>query len=196
MNPRNQISDLLEFLQKAIKLAKYNSNTGGGMVNAIRAAERGLLAEEPKDIDYLVSHMEELFFRQKDLGLSPQSQAVYFTRIRRAVEDYKKYGLDAKAIYAWSPKLKPKKAATAPTAKKGAPAKQEDISEVIEERANGYSKNDTNDPVIKEVGGVKLNVVTWRLRPGVLVKIELPEDLNRSDVERIKKLLDLEIETF
>ena len=117
MNPRNQISDLLEFLQKAIKLAKYNSNTGGGMVNAIKAAERGLLAEEPKDIDYLVSHMEELFFRQKDLGLSPQSQAVYFTRIRRAVEDYKKYGSDAKAIYAWSPKLKPKKAAAANTTK-------------------------------------------------------------------------------
>jgi len=196
MNPRNQISDLLEFLQKAIKLAKYNSNTGGGMINAIRAAERGLLAEEPKDIDYLVSHMEELFFRQKDLGLSPQSQAVYFTRIRRAVEDYKKYGLDAKAIYAWSPKLKPKKAAAAPAAKKAVPNKQEDIPETIEERANGYSKNDANGLVIKEVGGVKLNVVTWRLRPGVLVKIELPEDLNKSDVERIKKLLDLEIETF
>jgi hypothetical protein len=193
MNPRNQISDLLEFLQKAIKLAKYNSNTGGGMVNAIRAAERGLLPEEPKDIDYLVSHMEELFFRQKELGLSPQSQAVYFTRIRRAVEDYKKHGLDAKAIYAWSPKLKPKK--VTPTAKRSAPSKQ-DEEETIEERPNGFSKNDGNDPVIREVGGVKLNVVTWRLRPGVLVKIELPEDLNKSDVERIKKLLDLEIETF
>lgn len=196
MNPRNQISDLLEFLQKAIKLAKYNSNTGGGMLNAIRAAERGLLAEEPKDIDYLDSHVEELFFRQKDLGLSPQSQAVYFTRIRRAIEDYKKYGLDAKAIYAWSPKLKTKKSEITPTAKKPVLAKPEEITDVTENRSTANNKNDSNDAVIKEVGGVKLNVVTWRLRPGVLVKIELPEDLNRSDVERIKKLLDLEIETF
>lgn len=195
MNPRDKISDLIEFLQKAIKLAKYNSNTGGGMLNAIRAAERGLLAEEPKDIDYLVSHMEELFFRQKDLGLSPQSQAVYFTRIKRAVDDYKKYGLDAKAIYAWSPKLKPKKTTT-PTTKKPVIAKQDEVPEIVEDRSNSYSKNDSNESVIKEVGGVKLNVVTWRLRPGVLVKIELPEDLNKSDVERIKKLLDLEIETF
>jgi hypothetical protein len=190
MNTRNQIADLVEFLQKAIKLAKYNSNTGGGMLNAIRAAERGLLPEEPKDIDYLVSHMEELFFRQKDLALSPQSQGVYFNRIKRAVDDFKKYGLDAKAIYAWSPKQKPKKQATTSTTKKT----QEKLQELneIEEMPRIYASGE----VIKEVGGVKLNVVTWRLRPGVLIKVELPEDLTRSDVERIKKLLDLEIETF
>ncbi|MBS1655922.1 MAG: hypothetical protein JSU05_13810, partial [Bacteroidetes bacterium] len=112
MNERNKISDLIEFIQKAIKLAKYNSNTGNGLLYAVRAAEKGLLVEEPKDIEYLVSHMEELFFRQKDLNLSPQSQDVYFTRIRRVVEDYKKYGQDAKSIYSWSPKLRTKKEIT------------------------------------------------------------------------------------
>ena len=43
MNQRNQISDLLEFIQKAMKLGKYNSNSGGGMLNAIKAAERACL---------------------------------------------------------------------------------------------------------------------------------------------------------
>jgi hypothetical protein len=190
MNNRNQITDLVEFLQKAIKLAKYNSNTGGGMLHAIRAAERGLLAEEPKDVDYLVDHMEELFFRQKDLGLSPQSQAVYFTRIKRAVEDFRKYGLDAKAIYAWSPKLKLKKTSTGSVSKKA----QQKLDESFE--AEVKIRPDANDSVIKEVGGVKLNVVTWRLRPGVLIKVELPEDLTKADVDRIKKMLDLEIEVY
>jgi len=196
MNARNQISDLIEFLQKAIKLAKYNSNTGGGLLNAIRAAERGLLPEEPKEIDYLVDHMEELFFRQKDLALSPQSQAVYFTRIKRAVDDYRRYGVDAKAIYAWSPKLKPKKASSSNQAKKNATPKQGEPIDIDDDRPVIYARNESNDSVIKEVGGVKLNVVTWRLRPGVLVKVELPQDLTKADVERIKRLLDLELETF
>jgi hypothetical protein len=192
MNERNKINDLVEFIQKATKLGKYNSNSGGGLLNAVRAAEKGLSSEEPKDIDYLVSHVEELFFRQKDLSLSPQSQAVYFTRVRRAVEDYKKYGQDAKSIYSWSPKLR---------AKKGLPKKATNSNKNENEEpdeGNYPSKPIANiqESIIKEIGGVKLNVVTWRLRPGVLVKIELPEDLNKADVERIKKLLDLEIEIF
>ena len=190
MNPRNQISDLIEFIQRATKLGKYNSNTGGGILYAVKAAEKGLSQEEPKDIDYLASHVEELFFRQKDLNLSAQSQGVYFTRIKRAIDDYKKYGLDAKAIYSWTPKLKVKKA---PTKKASAQSSTETESKSDESFGNSSS---TDNSVIREVGGIKLNVVTWRLRPGVLVKIELPEDLTKSDVERIKKLLDLEVEIF
>ncbi len=187
MNQTHQIPQLIEFIQRATKLGKYNSNTGGGFLNAVRAAERGLLAEEPKDVDYLISHLEELFFRQKDLSLSHESQHVYFTRIRRAVEDYKKYGLDAKAIYNWTPKQKPKRNNL----------KKDEVnvkSEETKDTEKTVINNLPDNSVIREVGGVKLNVVTWRLRPGVLVKIELPEDLTTKDVEKIKKLLDLEIE--
>jgi hypothetical protein len=194
MNERNKISDLIEFIQKAIKLAKYNSNTGGGILYAVRAAEKGLLPEEPKEIEYLASHLEELFFRQKDLNLSPQSQDVYFTRIRRVVEDYKKYGHDAKAIYSWAPKLRAKKDVPKKNVSSG--KNDNDKNEWNEGRSSEQTNNNTSNNVIREVGGIKLNVVTWRLRPGVLVKIELPEDLTKADVERIKKLLDLEIEIF
>jgi hypothetical protein len=187
---RISISDLTEFIQKASKLGKYNSNTGGGLLIAVRAAEKGLLPDEPKEIDYLLEHMEELFIRQKDLNLSPQSQDVYFTRIRRAIDDYKNYGQDAKAIYAWSPKLRPKKNST----KKVQGDKTDKYENDFEEQEP--KRHSSEESVIKEIGGVRLNVVTWRLRPGVMVKIELPEDLNKSDVERIKRLLDLEVEIF
>ncbi|MBL7745617.1 MAG: hypothetical protein JNN00_19250 [Chitinophagaceae bacterium] len=190
MSERNKIQDLVEFVQKAVKLAKYNSNTGGGILIAIRVAEKGLLPEEPRDIDYLLSHMQELFIRQKDLALSAQSQAVYFGRIKKAVEDYKKYGFDARAIYSWSPKLRARKSSSKKTV-----SENKSENEIMNEPTiSGSISVNTNDHVVKEVGGVKLNVVTWRLRPGVLVKIELPEDLKKADVERIKRLLDLEVE--
>ncbi len=193
MNPRNQISDLIDFINKAIKLGKYNSNTGGGILNAVRAAEKGISSDEPKDIDYFLAHVEELFLRQK-LNLSPQSLAVYIGRIKKVVEDYKKYGIDAKAIYAWSPKARIRKITTKkPTAGKTDEEVDEDITTMV---GTNTSSGTASDQVIREIGGVKLNVVTWRLRPGVLVRIELPEDLTKADVERIKKLLDLEIEVF
>jgi hypothetical protein len=184
----NQLQKVIDFVQKATKLGKYNANTGGGLINAIRAAEKGLLAEEPHNNDYLLEHLEELFFRQKDLNLSPQSQAVYFARIRRAVEDYNKYGTDAKSIYSWSPKQRAKKMAPKNIAQRRDES-QEELHRLVPQNAAGYS-----DSTIREVDGIRLNVVTWRLRPGLLVKIELPEDLTKADVEKIKKLLDLEVE--
>ncbi|MEJ7822495.1 MAG: hypothetical protein WKF85_09255 [Chitinophagaceae bacterium] len=190
MEERNKNSDLIEFIQKATKLGKYNSNTGGGILNAVKAAEKGLSNDEPKEMDYLLSHMEELFYRQKDINLSPQSLAVYFARIKKAVSDYKKYGSDAKAIYSWSPKPRTKKGTSTTSSQKS-----EDNFD-NEEKSAGQNSANNNESVIKEVGGIKLNVVTWRLRPGLLVKIELPEDLTKPDVERMKKLLDLEIESF
>lgn len=186
----NEIQSLVEFIQKAIKLAKYNANTGNGLLNAVRTAERGFLPEEPKQIDYLVGHMEELFLRQRDMNLSPQSLAVYFTRIRRAVEDYSKYGTDARSIYSWSPKQRIKKVSS-----KSNSTNNEDVID-DSEKLTSPSLSTNSDQVIKEVGGVKLNVVTWRLRPGVMVKVELPQDLTKADVQKIKKLLDLEIEEF
>jgi hypothetical protein len=191
MTDRNQISDLIEFVQKATKLAKYNSNTGGGILYAVKAAEKGFLPEEPKDIEYLVSHMEELFLRQKDLNLSPQSQDVYFGRIKKAIEDYKKYGQDARSIYSWSPKIRAKKNTTK---KENNNSKEEEEEGTIIDQ-QPQNRNRHEDSLTKEVGGVKLNILTWRIRPGVLIKIELPENLTKADVDKIKKHLDLEIET-
>jgi hypothetical protein len=192
MNTRNQISDLIDFTSKAIKLGKYNTNTGGGILQALRAVEKGFQPDEPKDIDYLGGHMEELFLRQ-NLSLSPQSLAVYIGRLKKVIDDYKKFGLDARAIYSWAPKTRTKKP-TLKTLKKANGITEFDEDSINE--AVPVIPSNINEPIIKEVGGVKLNVVTWRLRPGVLVKIELPEDLTKADVERIKKLLDLEIEVF
>jgi len=39
---------------------------------------------------------------------------------------------------------------------------------------------------------VKLNTLIWRLRPGVMIRIDLPEKLTNKDVEKIKAFLDLE----
>jgi hypothetical protein len=183
MAQNNQLQGLIDFIQKATKLGKYNSNTGNGILNAVKTAQKGLSADEPKEIEYLLNHMEELFLRQKNLNLSPQSQAVYFGRIKKGIEDFKKYGTDARSIYTWAPKVRLKKS-------------NKKVTRDMEEASssNDFPNQRGNiDQSVKEINGIKLNIVTWRLRPGLMVKIELPEDLNDQDVEKIKKFLDLEL---
>ena len=186
MSQSNQIQSVIEFVNKAMKLGKYNSNTGIGIINALKAAEKGLSDDEPKDIDYLSSHIEEVFLRQKNLNLSPQSQGVYFTRIKRVVSDFKKYGVDARSIYSWTPKLRAKRKNN----KQSTHSREEDVANLD---ISNQKVSVSTEESVREVNGVKLNVVTWRLRPGVLIKVELPEDLKEQDVDKIKKLLDLEI---
>ncbi|CAF1436110.1 unnamed protein product [Adineta steineri] len=188
MQDRNQISHIIEFIQKATKLGKYNSNTGNGILNAVKTAEKGLHEDEPSEISYLNDHIEELFLRQKSLNLSPQSQEVYFGRIRKAISDYKTYGQDAKAIYSWQPKVRVKK----PSSKKNDKQTEEEISD-RPPAINANTQLNPNSEVVKEVGGIKVNVLAWRLRPGVVVKIELPEDLTQQDVKKLKALLDIEL---
>ncbi|MDI6756423.1 MAG: hypothetical protein QME32_00205 [Endomicrobiia bacterium] len=39
-----------------------------------------------------------------------------------------------------------------------------------------------------------IRMLVWSLRPDLVIRIELPMDLNRNDITRLKKLIDLEAE--
>jgi hypothetical protein len=193
-NQNVQNSSLIEFISRAGKLGKYNPNSARDMIGAIKTAERGLTHDEPKEIDYLESHVEELFFRQKDLTLTPQSQAVYFTRIKRAIADFRKYGLDARAIYGWNPKVIQRSS-------KKKTEKEEIIQESLlrqesQQRQESNQRNDVqnNDLFSREANGTKLHFLTLLLRPGVVIRVELPEDLNAKDIRKITGFLNLHAE--
>ena len=73
------------------------------------------LEDEPKTIEYLLTHLEELFVRQNDLQLSPQSVPVYIGRIRTVCNDYKTYGTDGSSIYRWNRTIRKRKEKTPET---------------------------------------------------------------------------------
>ncbi len=179
------IDALKVFIEKAVKLGKYPTNTAAGYFAAIKTAERALLEEEPKTIDYLVDHVQELFVRQNDLQLSHQSIPVYIGRIKKVCADFKSYGTDATAIYRWNRTIR-KRSSKNSEAKEEKPSAAENTSSV-NQNDNGFVQNS------QSIGDVKLNLVSWRLRPGVVIRIELPEDLNDKDVKKIKALLDVEL---
>jgi hypothetical protein len=180
----SQIKSLKEFIGKAEKLGKYARNTANGILTAITKAENGLTEEEPNDLEYFKEHLQELYGRQEGLNLSIDSVAIYMSRIRNAIKDYQKYGTQPGAIYSWQTKTKPLVKKT----------KKEEPEEKEEENTstNNGGFQPKNDSFSGLTTAVKLNIVSWRLRPGVVIRIELPEDLNDNDVKKIKALLDIE----
>lgn len=176
---------LKSFIEKAVKLGKYPANTASGYIAALKTVERAFLSEEPKTIEYLLSHLEELFVRQNDLQLSHQSVPVYIGRIKKVCSDFNTYGTDATAIYRWNRTIR-KRTSKVPETKEVRQNSNEN-NNTVENSENSFSQN----PQVSD--GVKLNVVSWRLRPGVVIRIELPEDLNENDVKKIKALLNIEL---
>lgn len=177
------IDGLKSFIEKATKLGKYPANTATGYLTAVKTVERALLDDEPKTLEYLLGHIEELFVRQ-DLKLSPQSLPVYMNRIKTVCNDYSKYGTDGTSIYKWtratrvrSTKVKEDKTTSQTNEVSSAQPKEDDFGQVI---------NNNNS-------GTRVSVLSWRLRPGLITRIELPEDLNEQDVEKLKALLDIEL---
>ena len=109
--------------------------------------------------------------------LSPQSLPVYINRIKSVCNDFTKYGSDGSSIYNWNR-----------TSRIRTPKTKEikESKSFIETPSEVFSASISNS-------GQKLNILSWRLRPGLMIKIELPEDLNEQDVEKIKALLDIEL---
>ncbi len=176
------IEQLKEFINKAEKLGKYPSNTAAAMFSASKVVEEGLLEDEPTELNYIVEHLEEIFHRQlKRSNLAPRSLQTYMGRVRRAISDFQIYGQDSKTLHSWKPKIVQR-------AIKGrnGPARSEDSA-----------INFTGPLPSQTVAGLKgtgLRTLVWSLRPDLAITVQLPVDLNKNDVERYKKLLDLELE--
>jgi hypothetical protein len=178
-------NSLRDFIEKATKLNKYPSNTSAGYLAAIKLVEAGLLEDEPKTLEYILSRVEELILRKSIDTLSPQSIPIYVGRFKTVCKDYITYGRDGTSIYKWNRTIRKRKAR---------------VEEPKEEKINNNdtelkteAKHETFVPVTMTTDGTKLNIVSWRLRPGVVVRLELPEDLNEQDVKKLKALLDIEL---
>ncbi len=177
------IKNLRDFIQKAEKAGKYPHNTAVAFLTALNLVEEGLLHDEPDEAKYIVEHLEEIYHRQMDrLNLSAASVQTYIARVKRALSDYQEYGTDAKAFYAWKPRIVQR--SSRPRAKENLAESREPSAQT--EGAITQPLNTSSDS--------RLKTLVWSLRPDVRIQIQLPADLNQKDVERLTKLLQLEAE--
>lgn len=182
-NKTNTVDQLKEFINQAKKLGKYSQNTALGKLTALKIVEDGLTDNEPTDMAYINEHLDEIFHRQHNrLNLSQASVLEYISRVRRTISDFQTYGRDAKTFHAW----KPKKVQRAFKSRSTPSDQSEDLS------AN--SSGLPLPQLASNTKNINLRTVRWSLRSDLLVEIQLPVDLNKDDVVRLKKLLDLEAE--
>lgn len=182
-NELQAINQLEEFIKRAEKLGKYPSNTAIGMLTALKIVADRLTDGEPSDMDYIDGHLEEIFHRQINrLNLSSASIQTYISRVRRIIGDFKKYGQDTKTFHAW----KPKKVQRAVRDKSTPSDQKEDL--------NAISSGPLHSQIASSQKNIETRTLVWSLRPDLVIQIQLPKDLSRNDVARLKKLLDLEVE--
>ncbi|MBI4823166.1 MAG: hypothetical protein HY805_02915 [Nitrospirae bacterium] len=170
------IGQLEEFVKKSEKLGKYPSSTAMSMLSVLKIVAEGLTDDEPSDLDYITEHLEEIFHRQMNhLQLSQASLGTYISRVRRIISDFKTYGQNIKAFHAWKPKL---------------------VQRVAKRTQSEALSTVPSMPLPQQISSTQKNMRTlvWSLRPDLVIQIQLPVDLNKNDVTRLKKLLDLEVE--
>lgn len=182
-NKIQMIGRMEDFIKKAERLGKYPSNTAIGMLSALKIVADRLTEDEPSELEHIGEHLDEIFHRQLNrLNLSGASIQAYISRVRRIIGDFKTYGQNPTAFHAWKPKKMQRvvKNRTAPS------GQSEDLSTI------------SSGPLQSQIASNQQNIGTrtlvWSLRPDMVIQIQLPIDLNRNDVARLKKLLDLEVE--
>ena len=134
-------------------------------------------------MEYIKEHINEIFHRQINrLNLSQESILTYIARVRRIISDFQTYGQDTKAFHAWKPTIRQRvvRSRTAPS----------DQSEHLSANSLGLPL----PQLASSPKSINLRTLTWSLRSDLLIQIQLPVDLNKNDVVRLKKLLDLEAE--
>lgn len=185
MSVQHTIQDVQKFVAKALKLGKYNPATGAGYSAALKLIEKGIQQDEPNTIEYVSEHVMEIYTRQNDLPLSPQSLSTYAGRVKTVISDYKAYGVDPTKIYSWNKNQRLKS------------IKKIESKESFESKGTTENSDQSNEDVTigntVKVGNVVLHSVRWRLRPSLTISIQLPEDLNIDDVAKLKDLLDIEL---
>jgi len=180
---KQTIERLREFIKKAEKLGKYPRNSATTMVAALNVVEAGLVDDEPDTPEYLTEHLEEIFNRQlQRLNLSEGSLQAYMTRVRRVVNDFQTYGQDPKMLLAWRPKIVQRSTKV-----------RNGSSQIIEDMTRG-SQDVLTSKTVTGSKNTNLRSLVWSLRPDLSIQIQLPSDLNKGDVVRLKKHLDLEAE--
>jgi site-specific recombinase XerD len=167
-------ADLIEFVNRATKSRKYPENTSQGLRAALKLFEVELNDEERKSLDEFDKNLEQIYrtvSSKNGLKYTAASLAVYKSRIKKVISDFKAYGLDPSKMANWSPKI------------------------VV--RSKRGSGNDTKmlkgaeTPEVLGAGNIDgMHRIELSLRPNTKFTVIVPMDITSGETAAIKAVLD------
>jgi hypothetical protein len=196
------IVDLKEFIDVAEKNRKYAKETAKGKRAALRLFETELNEDEMQSVDLLNDRLEKIYqavYNNNKTKMQHSSLVMYKNRLQGLLKDYLKYGNDPNAFTSWDKtrKQEPRTSSLKHTARTASrvPSSRNLIEAEVVNTDETIFENDELKALAGSAsqGGVfssELNRFEVFLRPGFKVSLTLPIDLNKSEADRIKHMID------
>lgn len=167
-----KFTNLYDFIDFAKANRKYPANTANNLKSALKIFEKELNAEELKSIQMVEDSVGEIF---RSVAIANKNKSIislntYKARLLKVIADYKKYGADPSKIQHWTLK---KRASTPMLTKKDKTDKE-----------NINLSNSIYSPVESTH---KIEIV---LESGAKAALSIPRELNKSDAETIKAVIN------
>ncbi len=168
------MADMVAFIEKLGKENKINPNLAAQLVSSVRRVAEVEPGWEQVDVKQLnVDELLTRFAQEKADSYGKNSLEEYQRRFRRVVSMFLGYLNDPEG---WRPEIRrgrpPKSKPAAATAKKARPA-------AATARATAPTMN----------GEVRMVEYPFPLRPSLVVKLSLPADLHKAEVDRLSAFL-------
>lgn len=157
---------IYEFIDHAIKSRKYPENTGSSLKTALKLFEVELNDDERNSIDLFINNIEQIYQNvfAKNKNFSASSLAVYKSRVLKAINDYKKYGIDPTKMANWTPKVVTRSRKISPT---------NDVAKSYENRNDFSAENNTVHSF--EFSGVRLLIPKTTMTTEAIMDGELKQ---------------------
>lgn len=167
----NIIKNLMDFIDAAEKSRKYPNSTASARRSATRLFEQELNDQEKASLDTLKQNIDHIFqnlFNKNKSEMTAQSLQTYKNRFLAVIKDYEKYGTNPTKMANWNRPIRK-------------------ISTRTDKQRISSIENLSSDEKYKEA---EMSRFELPLRPGVKAIILVPADINKGDVEKIRKYID------
>jgi hypothetical protein len=170
---QNNLDSLYTFIDAAEKNRKYLPSTAQDLRNALKKIELEINEEEKASIDKLLENLNQIFhvyYQKNPASMTASSIETYKSRIRKVINEYKKYGMNSTGMNSWNPK----------PVQKRKPLK-------IESQAESQNKLSVKDDSLTDSNIPSQNVTRFELplRENAKAIILLPGDITKSEVDKV-----------
>jgi hypothetical protein len=180
----NSFKDLDDFIDLAEKNRKYPENTAQGLRAALKVFGKELKPDEFSSIDLIEERFDEIFLEvlnsNKD-KFSIDSLNTYKMRFIKIMRDYRKYGQNPSNMQNWVVKQREIRKSPQPIQSK--PVKK-DKPDIEKDTSPSSPSAVINTSVYNE------HKIELALRPDAKFTLLLPRNINESEAQTLKAIID------
>lgn len=179
---KNIVNQLNDFIDLANKNRRYPDNTASGLKAAISRFNDVLNEDERVSLELIDERFEQImldFFNKHKNDMTDGSLRTYQARINRVLRDFKKWGSNPQNWSSWSVS--------------GTRARKKSNKSNNNETENAVTKQENSSSNTFEPGKHDVHPSTKfeiPLRDGISAFISTPMDINKDEVDKIKKYVD------